>query len=249
VSPQALLERLGRYATGASRDVRDAAELAAGEALVAAVVAVWRRRGWVVVATEDGLRLARHPLLLGRRRTRRFGWGALTAVDSGPQRVTLTFAGEEVSLLAASPHGEFVRLLELARRTLSGEAHPTVAELRELARLKLGRTLAFGFEATIDALPDRLQPGERVERLAGASLDFAGLLVLTDRRLLLSLASLRRAGAREWAVPREDVRGAQPVGDGLRLLLAHGEDVTLTEFLPRDRRDELAAVLQPRPQG
>lgn len=157
----------------------------------------------------------------------------------------MAFEGEEVSLLAASPHLEFVHLLECARRKLAGDdARPSVSELRELATTKLGRTLTFGLEATIDALPDRLQPGERVERLAGASRDFDGLLVLTDRRLILSLATVRRARAREWAVAREDIAGAEPVDEGLRLRLARGEDVTLTECLPRDRRDELVAVLR-----
>jgi hypothetical protein len=236
-----LSERLGRYAFGASRDLRAAAELAAGERLEAAVVAVWRRRSYIAVATDAGLRLARRPRLFGRADEAAFEWDDLTAVDSTAQRVTLTFGAVEVSFLAA-PHDELVRLLEAARRRLHGDAKPPVGDLRELARRKLGRALAFGFEPLIDGLPDRLEPGERVERLAGATLEFEGLLVVTDRRLLLLNAPFRRANQRVWAIPRSSIRRAEPVDDGLRLELADGE-ATLTDFLPPERRDELAAVL------
>src|SRR5688500_10294765 len=97
VSPEALRQRLGRYAIGASRDVRAVAELAAGEELNAVVVSIWQRRSWVVVATNVGLRLARRPRLLGRRRDRTFEWSDLTGVRSGPQRVGLSFGANEVN--------------------------------------------------------------------------------------------------------------------------------------------------------
>jgi hypothetical protein len=63
--------------------------------------------------------------------------------------------------------------------------------------------VTFGSEAAIDGLPDRLEDGERVERLATATLGFHGLLVLTDRRLLLLDVALRSARERLWEVPRE----------------------------------------------
>jgi hypothetical protein len=66
VSPEALRRRLGRNAIGAWRDVRAVAQLSAGEELRAVVISMWRRRGWVVVASDAGLRLARRPRLLGR---------------------------------------------------------------------------------------------------------------------------------------------------------------------------------------
>jgi hypothetical protein len=243
VSPEALTERVGRYGIGSSRDVRAVSELAAGEELRAVVVAIWRRRGWVAVATDAGLRLARHPRLFGRRREYTFAWRDLTTINSGPQRVVMSFPGQSVSLTAACPHDEFVRLIETARGHLEGDAKPSVEELRELAKRKVGRLMTFGFEGAIDGLPDRLEPGERVERLAGATLGFAGLLVLTDRRLLLLDVTLRRAHERAWDVARSTIRTAEPVEDGLRLLLAEGE-VTLTAFVPPERRDEFAVVLR-----
>lgn len=236
-----LSQRLGRYAIGASRDLQALAETAAGETLIAAVVAVWNRRGYVVAATDAGVRLARRPRLFGRARSFRFDWRELTAVDSSAGRVTLSFGSRDVRLTAA-PHGELVRLLEAARAQLHGDDKPSVDELRELARRKLGRPLAWGFESLIDGLPDRLEPGERVERLAGATGEFEGLLVLTDRRLLLINVPFRRANERVWAVPRGGIRGAEPAEEGLRLVLADGE-LMLTDFLPPDRRDEFAAVL------
>jgi hypothetical protein len=243
VSPEALGQRLGPFAIGAARDVSAAAKLAAGEELRAVVVSVWQRRGWVVVATDVGLRLARRPRFLGRGRDCSFAWRDLTAVNSGPQRVVISFGVDEVRLVAAGPHGEFVRLIETARGHLQGHEKPSVEEIRETAKRKLGRLMAFGFEAAIDGLPDRLEPSERVERLAGATLDFPGLLVLTDRRLLLLDVTLRRADERLWSVPRTSIQTAEMVDDALRLRLRGGDEITLTDFLPRERRDEFAAVL------
>jgi hypothetical protein len=71
---------------------------AAGEELEAALFAVWQRRIWIVVATDVGLRLARRPRFIGRGDDRSFDWRDLTAVSSGPQRVAMSFGGEDVSL-------------------------------------------------------------------------------------------------------------------------------------------------------
>jgi hypothetical protein len=222
--------------------VEAAAQLAAGEDVAAVAVAAWRRRGWVVVATDAGLRMARRPLLFGRAQHATFEWRELAAVRSGPQRVALTFGDTDVSLVATGPYDEFVRLIEAARSHLDAGEKPSVEALRALGRQKLGRMLTFGFEAAIDGLPDRLESGERVERLAGATGDFAGLLVLTDRRLLLLDVTLRRANERLWDVDRSAVRTVERVDGGLRLLLQDGE-ATLTDFVPREREDEFAVVL------
>lgn len=163
-------------------------------------------------------------------------------MQSGPQRVAMSFGDTEVDLIAAGPHDEFVRLLEAARARTGG-AGPSIEEIRELARRKLGRLSAFGFEATIDGLPDRLEAGERVERLAGATIEFDGLLVLTDRRLLLiDTGTLRRANERCWEVDRGHIRAARREDDGIRLSLADGE-TAITAFRPPERLDEFAAVL------
>ena len=136
------------------------------------------------------------------------------------------------------PHDEYVALLEAAR----GPGEMTTEEIRELARTKLGSRLAFGYEATIDGLRDRLAPDERVERLAIATAEFTGLLVVTDRRLLLLDVGVR--SQRAWEAPRDDIRQLELVEpSGLRLTFG-SEAVTFTDVTPADRRDELAAVLR-----
>ena len=199
----------------------------------------------MVAATDAGLRLARRPRLFGRARDVHFEWKDLTSVTAGPLRVTMAFADSEVDLLGPAPHQEVIRLLDAARAHLGDGARPSVGDLRELAQRKLGRLLAGAFEATIEGLPDRLQSGERGERLAGATLDFAGMLTLTDRRLLLVDITLRRANERLWEVDRDAIRTVEVIDDGLRLVLPGGR-VTLTNFLPPERRDEFAEVLRAR---
>ncbi|HEX6022089.1 MAG TPA: hypothetical protein VFZ00_08835 [Solirubrobacter sp.] len=236
---EALRARLGLYAVFQRREIEALAAATAGEKLVAAVYAVWRWRAWIAVATDRGLRLARHPRWFGRAQDLAFDWDKLTAVRSGGTlSADLEFGAERVELRFMGPHDEYVALLEAAR----GPGEVTTEEIRELARRKLGSRLAFGYEATIDALRDRLAPDERVERLAVATAGFTGLLVVTDRRVLLLDVGVR--SQREWKVARSDIRRLEVVEpSGLRLTLGSGE-VTLTDFMPPDRRDELAAVLR-----
>jgi hypothetical protein len=236
-----LRRRLGRAGIGSRRHVDAVAELVEGEAVVAAVVTVWQRRGWVAAATDVGLRLARRPRLLGRGRSHAFDWDDLTEIATGPERVSLVFGPERVDLLGGTPHDELVLLVDEARSRLDADK-PRLQELRELARRKLGRLLAIGFEPTVEALPDRLEPGEQVQRLATATIDFNGLLVLTDRRLLLVDTTIRRTGERWWELDRDAIRETAPVERGLRLVVEEGE-VTVTDFLPAERLDEFAAVL------
>jgi hypothetical protein len=236
-----LRRRLGRAGIGSARYVDAVAELVGTETVVAAVVTVWQRRGWVAAATDAGLRLARRPRLLGRSRSHAFEWDDLTEIATGAERVSLIFGAGRVDLLGGAPHGELVLLVDEARSRL-GADKPSLQELRELARRKLGRLLSIGFEPTVEALPDRLEPGEQVQRLATATVDFNGLLVLTDRRLLLVDTTIRRTGERWWEIDRDAIREAEPVDQGLRLVLEDGE-VTVTDFLPAERLDEFAAVL------
>jgi hypothetical protein len=118
-----------------------------------------------------------------------------------------------------------------------------VEELRALARTKLGRLLTFGLEATIDALPDHLRAGERVERLAGAALDFDGLLVLTDHRLLLLASAVRSSSDRRWSIERDAIAGVEADGDALHLRMTDGNTHALTGFTPPDRLAEFHVVL------
>ena len=238
----ALKQRLGRLASATRREVRALAPLVEGEEIQAVVFALWNKQGWIVAATDGGLRLARRPRL-GRARDVKAAWSDLTDVRAGSQRVDLGFGRLEVRLSFVQPHDEFVHLVEAARRRVPGGAGDvTVAELRELARRKLGRMLAFAHESAIEALPDRLEPDERVERLATATVGFKGLLAVTNRRVLLFEPGFRAAGERLWTAERREITGAEPAGDGLRLELSSGT-VVLEDVLPLERRDELLAVL------
>lgn len=235
-----LHERLDRYSRfGSGPELDRLATATDGQELVAAFATVWRWKGWVAAATDEGLYLARNPKLLGRSQFRSFRWAELTSVQTGAtMSVTFEFASETVDLKLMS-HSEFEALLDVAR----GPVETSSSDVRELARVKLGKTLAFGYESTIDGLPDRLEPDERVERLAIATVDFTGMLVVTDRRVLLVDRGLR--AERFWEARREEIRKLELTADGLRLTL-DGGGVTLAEILPPDRRDELAAVLDPR---
>lgn len=238
-----LAERLGRYRATAGRELEALTEATAGEQLVAVVYAAWRRRAWIVAATDRGLRGSRRPRIFGRDKSASWSWFELGDVRAGAQRVDLVFGDRTLELNLVAPHEELVKLVEFAREQISGAPAETRTEdLRELARHKLGRTLAFGYEAAIDGLPDRLHDDERVERVAVARLDFHGLLVVTDRRVILSHVGLRRASDRFWELDREEILQAEATEDGLRLTLRSGE-VELTAVLPDERREELAAAL------
>jgi hypothetical protein len=234
-----LRERLGFYAAMSSRELDALADATAGEQLAAVVYAVWRWKGWIAVATDGGLYLARRPRVFGSAQDLAFRWGQLAGVRSGGTlSVDLDFRTEHVELRFMGPHDEFVALLEAAR----GPGEMTTEEIRELARRKLGSRLAFGYESTIDGLRDRLSGDERVERLAVATAEFTGLLVVTDRRLLLLDVGVR--SQRVWEAPRAEIRQLELVEpDGLRLTVGSGE-VTFTAVTPSDRRDELAAMLR-----
>lgn len=235
-----LRDRLDRYSRlGSGPELDRLAEATDGQELVAAFATVWHWKGWVAAATDEGLYLARNPKLFGRSRLRSFRWADLKGHRTGvAMSVEFDFGSEQVDLKLMS-HDEFVALLELAR----GPAETSASDLLALAQTKLGKTLAFGYEATIDALPDRLEPDERVERLAVGTAEFTGMLVVTDRRLLLVDRGLR--AERFWEARRDAIRKVELADDnGLRLTFADS-GVTFTEIIPLDRRDELAAVLRP----
>ena len=231
------LDRYSRFGSGPELD--RLAEATQGQQLVAAFATVWRWKGWVAAATDEGLYLARNPKVFGRSRFCSFRWSDLRSQRTGAaMSVEFDFGSEKVELKLMS-HDEFVALLEVAR----GPAETSTSDLRELARTKLGKSLAFGYEATIDALPDHLDPDERVERVAIGTAEFTGMLVVTDRRLLLVDRGLR--AERFWQARRDAIRRVELAEDnGLRLTFADS-GVTFKEIIPLDRRDELAAVLRP----
>lgn len=241
-----LRERLAIYRWGQRRPIDALAKRWPDQPIDAIVGGMWRGRGWLAAATPSGLELVRRPWLLGRARDRHFPWGELTAVDTGGSGMSLrlTFSGQEVKLSALGPPAEYARLVDAARERLSG-TKPEIAteDVRELARAALGRWRTFEVDAAIVALPEHIEEGETVETVAYAVLDFIGLLVITDRRVLL-LGREPRMEAQEWSVHRSWIRDARVVDDALVLDLGV-ETVRLAMVQPEEQREALAERLRP----
>ena len=234
-------DRLGIHRFGRRGEIDALARAVAGEGLKAVGLARWRRRRWLVVATDGGLRLARRPRF-GRARDERFEWADLTALSAGNPRGELTY-GDRVVRLSLLPVVEHARLLDTARQRLRGVALAATTEgLRELARRELGRRARLAFADVIDGVPDHLEAGERVERVALATLDFSGLLAVTDRRVVL-FENSPRGPERVWWLARAEIRGVTIVKRGLRLEL-DADTVVLTGIAPQDALLELVSDLR-----
>jgi hypothetical protein len=241
-----LRERLRVYRWGQRRPVKALAKRFAGQPIDAVAGGMWRGRGWLAAASPAGLELLRRPWVFGRARDVHFPWAELQAVDTGGSGMSLklTFEGREVKLSALGPPDEYARFVDTARGHLPGHVATAAAEdVRAQARAALGRWRTFEVDASIVALPERLEEGETVEAVAYAVLDFVGLLVITDRRVLL-LGRAPRQEPREWSVHRSWVRAAEVVDDGLRLDLGV-EVVHLPLVQPEEEREALAARLRP----
>lgn len=237
-------DRLGKYRIGEARAIEVAAELVDGQRLDAVGGAIWGKRGWVLVASDGGVWMARHQRF-GHARHEHFDWADLIGVDSAQERVELTF-GDRALRCFILPPDERIRLLEAARRHLAGVDRSEMAdEVRTVVSRDLGRIAAYRFAPTIDGVPERLEPGEHAERAAAATLDFSGLLLVTDRRvLLLGDVGVRFGRQRVWSVARRDVRGAWLVDQGLALDLGDNE-ATLTQINPAGLQLDLLADLMP----
>ena len=133
-------DRLGVYRVGERRAIAAVVELLAEEHLEAVGAGMWEWRGWVVVATDGGLRLVRRPRGFGRARDERFDWADLTAVRSrtAGTGLTFTFGDREIAISALGPPGEFARVLDAARGRLARKtAGATVEQIRSLAQREL----------------------------------------------------------------------------------------------------------------
>ena len=232
--------RLGIAGVGERRAIDAAARLVEGQRLEAVAAVVWKRRTWVLVASDRRACLVRRPRFVGRARDERFDWAGLTAVRAGSVRLELAF-GDRVLKLLLGPE-ELVHLQQAALRRLKDNPPPmSVDEVRALAHRDLGLITTVEHASTLARVPSWLEVGERVEGLACATLDFDGLLIVTDQRLLLIEIARHPALARAWSVPRHEIRGARPVDAGLWLDLGDRE-LTLTQ-VPAKQLACLTAVL------
>lgn len=241
-----LRERLRIYRWGQRRPIDVLAKRFAQEPIDAIVGGMWRGRSWLVAASPAGLELVKRPYVFGRARDLHFAWADLTAVETGSSGMSLElrFGARELKLSALGPPAEYARLVDTARRHLSGEAAPDVAaeDVRAMARAALGRWKTFEVDASIVALPEQLEDGETVEAVAYAVREFIGLLVITDRRVLL-LGRPPRQELQTWSVHRSWIRDAKVVDDGLWLDLGV-EAAQFTQVEPEEQRHALAERLR-----
>ncbi|MBE2316536.1 hypothetical protein DVA67_011155 [Solirubrobacter sp. CPCC 204708] len=241
-----LRTRLRVYRWGQGRAAKALATRFALQPIDAVTSGLWRGRGWLAAASPAGLELLRRPWVMGRARDVRFPWRELTAVETGGSGMSLrlTFGEREVRLAALGPPDEYARFVDAARRHLPGHEAPSMAaeDVRAAARAALGRWRTLELDASIVALPEQLEPDEKVELIASAVRDFSGLLVLTDRRLLLLNREPRRP-PREWSAHRSWIKAVHVVEGGLELDLGV-ETVALTVVRPDERIEELAERLQ-----
>ena len=239
-------ERLAIYRFGQRRAINAVAKRFAGAMPEAVGGCIWRRRGWLAVATGDGLELVRRPWVFGRPLDRHYPWAELTAYETGSSGMSLrlTFGEREVRLNGIGPPKEYTRFVDAVRRRLGGGAVETSAEdIRASAHRALGGRRTLELDAAIVALPDLLDPGETVEQVAAATLGAEGLLVITDRRVLLTTRAIG-VDSRDWSVHRSWIRTVDVLEDGLRLDLGI-ETVVLDRVRPAEQRHELADRLRP----
>ena len=225
---QEIRNRLGRYRWGSSREIKALGRRVGRSPIVATGGAARGARGWVVAATDTDVFLARRPWLFGRARDDHFAWADLTAVEASTMRMDLAF-GERTLQIALLPTREHARLLDAAYRRLGADPGASVESLRQQLRDELGRLGSVEFGQLVEQVPGRLEPGESVDFIARATLDFEGLLIVTDRRLLLLESKLRNP--REWSCERSEIRWVTAVDGGVRLDVG-GERHTLVAISP-----------------
>jgi hypothetical protein len=107
----------------------------------------------------------------------------------------------------------------------------------------MGAIEALRYAQAIDDLAARLEPGEHVERVALATSGFCGLLVITARRVLLIDVAPEVGCDRTWSLARREIRGAERVGELLRIDL-HDRALALGGIAPAERLADLAALLR-----
>jgi hypothetical protein len=184
-----------------------------GESEPIAAMVVGRLRGAgvfgaqrLVVATSERVLLVEKGLITGRERKREIPWSAIRDVAARPPTgLDLVLDDERVELHLAQPPRQIAAVAEAfrARRGTADRTAPTVDELLELGRRKLGRMMAFGAEAHPLTLAGALRPQESVLALGFAN----GLVAATTERLVF--IPDRGVGVGEMvAMPHAEIRRA-----------------------------------------
>ena len=203
----------------------------------------------LVLATPRRLLLVEKGFVTGHERVREISWAQLRAVAvTGAGGLTFELEGELIALTFVQPPRQQALLAELVRARLSPDSAPLRArfdELRELARRKLGRGLAFGVTPHLVVLADTLAPGETVLDVAWAGKDGSCLLVATPWRLLEIATDGMGAKLREQ-LELHRVRDAH-LDEDLGLVVRHaGGELRWSAVVPADRALGLVETLRRR---
>lgn len=140
----------------------------------------------VVVVTLRRVLLVEKGFVTRRERVREIGWSEIRGIQAiPPSRLTFELSDGPLELTLVQPPSQLGAVADAVRARLRGVApeHDT-AELREIARRKLGRTIASGLTSHVIALAGLLDAQERVLDLAFVTGKPDGLLTVTTERVV-----------------------------------------------------------------
>lgn len=173
----------------------------------------------------------------------------ITCADNGE----ITVLGEDLLWMTFKPSSfkqsdEIGRVIEaLAPGGLQQLKNDRIAIVDKLVDEKLRRRWVVSTELSL--LPNVLEDGELPLTLAEASRGIkAGLLVVTDRRLLFLYAGLRKEEFLNF--PRHAVESVKPIGIGRHGITFNieGKRFRFTDLHPRSRASEVRKILSNPPQ-
>lgn len=221
--------------------------LAAGERIEAMALGRLRGRGLIgaqrlVVATSERLLLVEKGLLTGRECTRALPWTALRDVIARPPtRLELVLDGERIALHLLQPPRQVAAIGEAFRARTGPRTAPTVDELAELGRRKLGRVTAYGAESHLLTLAGLLGPHENVLALGFAD----GLVAATTERLLF-LPSRGMGVGEPVALPYAGIRRAEVTDRRGIAVTAPPRDLHVDTLVPEGSAEGIVQIVRAR---
>lgn len=195
-------EKMGRISAAGFREWGMLEQILGPDELIEAVALAKLRGGIpiarqrIVVATPQRILLVEKGFVTGRERRRDIPWADVRGVDATPpSRLTLQLSDEEVELVFVQPPAQLAAIADLDRARTGAAPAQDSAELRAIARRKLGRVKTLAVEVHVITLAGALRDDERLLDLAFVAGKPGGLLAVTTARLLFVPTEGRGAGA------------------------------------------------------